>query len=210
MKRKYTICTPNFIIYLLTLAFFAFNTNGLAQEVIVEEINRTTIISEDIKEVFCQSFEDNYRPILPKQLRTTFNDFEDVKNFIRQAYDDELQVYLVDSSVHLFVAKLKETNATIGMVFFQLLNTSPSTIHIRQMAVLPSFQRQSVGSKLLHDLVTYKANNSIIVADTRALNQKALGFYLKHGFTVCDAPNDKELDPMKYKGLKKYLYDTKS
>ena len=87
------------------------------------------------------------------------------------------------------------------MGYFEVLSDK-STIHIRQMATHPDIQGKGVGKGLVQFVRDYRANTAQrIIADTRKINEKAVGFYVKQGFLLEKTTHDPSLDNRWYCGL---------
>lgn len=88
----------------------------------------------------------------------------------------------------------------VGLAFFEVLPDRPGTVHIRQMATHPDCQGKGVGTALLNRVKAVVDVNRVI-ADTRRINVKAVGFYLRQGFVMEKRTRDPGLDGRWYCGL---------
>lgn len=106
--------------------------------------------------------------------------------FLNQLDFDELYSRLVQDylpAVKLYGAFFDKTDETAPCLGFIGLSKDASQDHLRveMLFVAPSRHSQGIGSKLLNYAKSLSAN---ILLDVNEQNPGALGFYLKHGFTV--------------------------
>lgn len=80
----------------------------------------------------------------------------------------------------------------IGYIAWQEIGFINKKAKISSLAVLPQYQNKGYGSKLLNYTIQQisKQNLTEIKVTTWRTNNKALRFYLKHGFTIKNVENN--------------------
>jgi len=184
--------------FVFTSSAFLGNKN---EQIYFELIDKNSSGNKE-KEILVISFIDNYKDILPKDLKYTLKNFSDVKIWLEETFEKEINDFKENAKTYLIVAKTKSEDKIIGVAFFELLdNLNHKTVHVRQFGILEEYQRKGIGTKLLFFIKDLIPNLDLITVDARKVNIKACQFYKKHGFILANSPNDKRLDANKYYGF---------
>ena len=82
---------------------------------------------------------------------------------------------------HLYFADAKEESGKIvGLITAVPLNDD--VIVIARLYVLPTYQRQGIGGRLMEQAVHMFPQHTVLRLDVEAENEKGLAFYRQHGF----------------------------
>ena len=87
------------------------------------------------------------------------------------------------SNVWVIELEIKEQNAKSVVGFCDYWHTFDSAT-IAQIAVHPQLQRKQLGSAMMDEIINdcYAKKVQTLTLEVRANNEKAINFYLKHGF----------------------------
>lgn len=96
--------------------------------------------------------------------------------------EDIKRELLENKFANLLVAEVN--GVVVGYVDFWITFDSAT---ICQIAVHPSYQRQSIGSELLKEVIKecYAKKVFVMTLEVRESNIKGINFYKKHGFKLC-------------------------
>lgn len=74
------------------------------------------------------------------------------------------------------------------LIAYQISNLIGDTAHLARIAVLPSYQRKSIGQMLLNNMLKRFAQMGImkVTVNTQSDNQASLQLYKQNGFTITD------------------------
>jgi ribosomal protein S18 acetylase RimI-like enzyme len=98
--------------------------------------------------------------------------------------------------IHWVIAK--KEGQIIGVGMFEFLNYPE--VYVREIAVLPEFQRQGIGTQLTFAPLRSDSDIQKITLVTRHVNKPAVEFYKALGFDL-SAYMHPEYDPAKYCGM---------
>jgi ribosomal protein S18 acetylase RimI-like enzyme len=76
-----------------------------------------------------------------------------------------------------------------GMAFAQA-EESGDSVELRQLYVLPPFQGRGIGGMLMEEILVSFPEAKRFVLEVEAANEKAIGFYLSHGFVDVGESDD--------------------
>ena len=103
-----------------------------------------------------------------------------------------------DAAYHCMAIDANHQTIGIGRIHFD----SEMTTQIRYMAIDASFQRQGIGTEILHYLLAYADENNAKLCWLKA-REEACPFYLKNGFSI-SGDVDSEL-PIRHLRMEKLL-----
>jgi len=81
----------------------------------------------------------------------------------------------------IFFAGYREDSKLLGIITVEKIDDE--LIQIHRLYVLPSYQRRGIGSKLLEAAINYFPKSKKAVLEVEEVNNKAISFYKKKGFS---------------------------
>ncbi len=136
----------------------------------------------EIKQVLSETWTDTYGPFLPAEL------IQKVTSLWHSP--ETLAAGIENDGVFFHVAK-DDQGAIVGLLTAG--QPSDEIVSIGRLYVLPGFQRQGIGGKLLDACVAAFPEARGIRLEVEAQNEKGLAFYRKQGFREISR-KDEELD----------------
>ncbi|MBI2707584.1 MAG: GNAT family N-acetyltransferase [Proteobacteria bacterium] len=153
------------------------------------------------KEIFVDSFDENYSALTPSDIKPHFKTRNNVKDWLSNVFNDEQKDFLQAKHPTHWINLTKDGQG-IGFAIFEQWGHQSATWHIRQMAILPDEQRHGYGKALAFSILGVQPEITKLIADTRKANPKGRPFFKTVGFKELEKPHDPELDPQeKYVGL---------
>ncbi|MBS0185255.1 MAG: GNAT family N-acetyltransferase [Proteobacteria bacterium] len=205
MMKRCFILLKFFIVFLLFQSgVFAFNSfhDDDGEKISLRLRPKDASLSKEGK-IFLHSFMENYKNVLPQDLKPAFQTPLDVCSWLKATFQDEKSLFKESPTVFCVRAKHIKRNILVGMMFFEccLNKDGAKIIHIRQLVVRPKSQRKGIGKKFLDFIKSLHPDFSEIIVDGRRVNTKACAFYRANGFKILENPHDKTLSPQeKYVG----------
>ncbi len=79
-----------------------------------------------------------------------------------------------------------EKGKLIGLIAAYMNNPKSATVYITNVSVITSHSRKGIASKLLEDCISFAVSQEFkeIALEVAVENEKAILFYIKHGFEV--------------------------
>ena len=104
---------------------------------------------------------------------------------LTEQYSPSLFNYFYETFPELFLVAEKH-HRTIG--FITGIQITNEIARIVMLSILPSYQRQHIGTELLNELLLTLREKNVkqISLEVKTDNKKAISFYKKHDFTIID------------------------
>lgn len=131
-----------------------------------------------------------------RKLYTELN-VENRESHFQETMASELKLNKENPELNHWLLAKKE-GQVVGIAIFEL-NNYPN-VYIRELAVLPEFQKQGIGKELNFGIIKSIPQIERIQIVTRHINKPAIDFYLALGFFKSDFCHS-QYDPNRYLGM---------
>jgi len=162
------------VLGLFFLFWFSFSWATQAR---IEWINKQEGLVEQDRDVFVHSFLGYYSGLRDQNLDEGTLP-EDIETFLNDAFDDEENDFLNDGfrALRIIIDDVQVGYASID------INQENNEIYLRQVGVLPNYQRKGLGSEVLDHLLEELPDTRKINLVTRRINRVSQDFAKKNGF----------------------------
>ena len=136
----------------------------------VQDVER---LREIQKEVWLATYPNEANGITREAILVYFEDKEKTSNWIHNVK----QALANDKNTHGWLAKID--NAIVGYSFAKKMEEKNN---IMSLYVLPTYQKQGIGRKLMEKMLAWFTNTNPVVLEVASYNTNAITFYTSFGF----------------------------